>query len=95
MVDVNTTHIAPCLHEEVITHLYCIHLKREPKLLITTVDIISNVVILAIFHFNESIPSAMWIGLGPKLNFHYIPIHSSQTDTVQPLKEEEKTAWNT
>ena len=67
----------------------------EPKLLIRTVDVISNVIILAISHFNESIPSALWIGLGPKLNFHHILTHSSQTDTVQPLKEEEKTAWNT
>ena len=31
MVDVNTTHIAPCLHEEVITHLYCIHMIQLEK----------------------------------------------------------------
>ena len=71
------TNLAPCQHEEADTrlmlHLYHAAQNGQRKAYIRTVD--TDVIVLAMAHFNQLDLTELWVGLGTGKHFREIPIH--------------------
>ena len=73
----DVTNLAPSLREEADTRLL-LHVadavqKGYSKVYIRTVD--TDVVVITIAMFNQINPDDLWLALGTKSKFRYIPIH--------------------
>ena len=77
LADADLDNVVPCSQEEADTRVF-FHAsdavnKGYRKLSVRTVD--TDIVILAIFMFNEIKLEELWLAFGTGSNFRYIPIH--------------------
>ena len=77
IADADVSKLVPCSHEEADTRLL-LHVADAVqgecrKVCVRTVD--TDVVVLAITHFDRIKPDELWVALGAGSHFRYIPVH--------------------
>ena len=77
IADADVSKLVPCSHEEADTRLL-LHVADAVqggcrKVCVRTVD--TDVIVLAIAHFDRIKPDELWVALGAGSHFRYIPVH--------------------
>ena len=78
------TNLVPCSHEEADTRLL-LHVADADKagyrkVCVSTVD--TDVVVLAVAHYNNKKPDELWVAFGTGSHFRYIPVHEVTASLV-------------